>query len=275
MVMPDYRPSHWHWPGGAACFVEPWTWQVAPLGLVYRSYLAGVKEPRLATVWFHEKNRGWLWDSTLGGRVGLLRYGTRTAVRPDGWQLDVEAAAFPRLDPNEDRDLVASDFRAGIPLTYGDGPYRVKFAYYHLSSHLGDELLLKNPDTIRLNFTRDVLVWGHSYYLTDDWRIYGEVGWAFYDDGGAEPWEFQFGLEYSPLRPSGLHSAPFLALNGHLRQELNFGGNFVLQAGWQWRATAGEQLIRTGLQYYNGGSPQSSFFRASEQQIGIGLWYDY
>ena len=29
--------------------------------------------------------------------VGLLRYGAPGAANPEGWQLDIEGAAFPRL----------------------------------------------------------------------------------------------------------------------------------------------------------------------------------
>jgi hypothetical protein len=30
-----------------------------------------------------------------------------------------------------------------------------------------------------------------------------------------------------------------------------------------------------GLHYYNGESPQFSFFDDFEQQLGFGVWYDY
>jgi hypothetical protein len=39
---------------------EPWTWQVVPTGLMYRSYLAGNHEPRLGSQLVHDRNLGWL-----------------------------------------------------------------------------------------------------------------------------------------------------------------------------------------------------------------------
>jgi hypothetical protein len=33
--------------------------------------------------------------------------------------------------------------------------------------------------------------------------------------------------------------------------------------------------MRLGLHYYNGESSQLQFFDKFEQQIGIGLWYDF
>lgn len=241
---------------------------------MYPSYLAGIKEPRFASQWVHERNLGWIWDIALGGRVGILRYGTDKALRPDGWQLDIEGAGMPRLDLERDRDLVAADFRFGVPLTYGLGRFRTKFGYYHLSSHLGDEYLVRHPDAQRINYSRDVLVWGNSWYLTDALRLYAEAGWAFFSDGGSEPWEFQFGIDYSPAHPSGLLGSPFFALNAHLREEVRFGGNTVVQAGWQWRG-ASSHLFRVGMHYFAGKSDQFEFFNQYEEKLGVGLWYDY
>ncbi len=257
-------------------FGQAWSWQLLPEGLIYRSYLAGVHEPRLSAVYFFDFDRnGWLIDTTIGARIGLLRYGTETDIRPEGFQLDLEAAAFPRLNPESEMDLVSSDFRFGVPFTWGRGSYQVKLAYYHLSSHLADELLLKDPTIPRLNFSRDVIVLGNSYYLTTDLRLYAEAGWAFYSDGGSDPWELQFGIDYSPLLPTFGRGSPFVALNGHLREEVNFGGNFVAQLGWQWRGKYTERLLRVGVHYLTGPSPQFQFFRDSEEQLGVGVWYDF
>ncbi len=252
-----------------------WSFQLLPEGLIYHSYLAGVKESRLASAWNYEKDWGWMWDVTLGGRVGILRYGSEGGSRPEGWQLDIEGAAMPRLDLEHERDVIAADFRAGVPLTFGRGPYQTKFGYYHLSSHLGDEFMLRFPDVERINYSRDVLVWGHSLYWGDDLRFYAEAGWAFCSDGGSEPWEFQFGIDYSPVAATGcLRGAPFAAINWQIQQELDYSGRLVVQAGWQWRGATG-RLFRIGAQYFNGKSEQFEFYRDYEEKIGMAIWYDF
>ena len=149
-----------------------------------------------------------------------------------------------------------------------------KFGYYHLSSHIGDEYLLKYPDFPRINYVRESLVSGLAVYLNPNLRLYSEAGYAFYIDGGAKPWEFQFGADFSPAEPTGLGGAPFFAINGHLRQENDFGGNMTVQTGWQWRGRTGH-LLRFGMQYFNGMSDQYQFYNRFEEQIGAGLWYDY
>lgn len=261
---------------GADAYCEPWEWHVLPDGLIYRSYLAGQREPRLAALFAYErKSARWLLDGTLGGRVSLFRYGTLGGVRPEGWEFDVEGAAFPRLDLDEEFDLQATDYRAGAMITHGVDRWQTKFAYYHLSSHLGDEFMVKNPTIERINYVRDALVLGLGYFLVDSVRLYGEAGWAFNTDGGAKPWEFQFGAEFSPAYAFGARGAPFAAVNGHLREENNFGGNVSAQIGWQWLSETTGSRLRTGFQYLNGKSPQTQFFNQFEEQIDIGLWYDY
>ncbi|MBN1589315.1 MAG: DUF1207 domain-containing protein [Pirellulales bacterium] len=257
--------------------VEPcnvWTWQVVPEGLMYRSYLAGVREPRIGIQLFDESGAGWLWDGSIGGRIGLLRFGTDDPIWPEGWQLDAEAGAFPRLTADEDGDLISTDFRYGFGLSQRRGSWESKQAFYHLSSHLGDEYQLTHPELNRINFSRFVIVLGGAFYPLDNVRVYGEAGYSFYCDGGTKPWEFQFGVDYSPLNPSGPWGAPFFAVNGHLRQEVDFGGNFTLQTGWQWRGATG-RLARVGFHYFNGQSDQYQFFREHEQQVGVGFWYDF
>lgn len=261
-------------PGVDTTPTNDWHWQVLPNGIIYQAYLAGEKESRLSAHLIHENEYDFLWDSTLGGRVGILRFGNTDPWKPEGFQIDVEGSAQVRLCVPDDVDVQATDYRGGVPLTYGIGQHRFKVGYYHISSHLGDEFLLDHPTYNRLNFARDTLYVGYAYFVTPNLRVYADIGWAFYIDV-SQPWEFQFGFDYAPAYPTGLRGAPFFAMNGHLREELNFGGNLTVEAGWAWRADDSTHLLRTGLIYYNGASPQYSFYRNFEQQIGYGLWFDY
>jgi hypothetical protein len=249
-----------------------WDWQILPDGLIYRPYLAGPKESRLASHVVHGRHDNWLWEATLGRQAGLLRWGSHDPDFPLGFQIDVEGSAQARLDLQDEVDVRSVDFRAGVPITFGYGRHRTKIGYYHISSHLGDEFLLKHPDFDRLNFARDALILGHAYYLTPSQRIYGEAGWAFYTDVAKE-WEFQFGYEFNPVYWMTRHGSPFFAIHGHLREELNYGGGLAVQTGWAWRARSGRQL-RMGMHFYNGKSTQYSFFNDHEQLIGFVIAYD-
>ncbi len=251
-------------------------YQFLPKESLYPFYIADKKASRLGSIiqHGHDDFDDLVWDVSLGGRFGLIRYTDNDPEFPRGWQVDIEGAGLVRLDLRQEHDVRAADFRAGLPITYSFGRFQTRFGYYHLSSHLGDEFLLKNPGFPRVNYSRDVLFVGGSLWLSRSTRIYGEAGWAFYSDI-SEPWEFQFGIESAPYRPTGLRGAPYYAIGTSLRQEVNFSGNFVAQVGWAWRAWDHSGMLRTGLHYYNGKSSQFSFYDSFEEFVGWGLWYDF
>ena len=251
-----------------------WKWQFAPNGLLYPSYLAGQKESRMGTQADYVRGYGWEWDSTLGGRAGLFRYGSEDPVHPEGWQLDVEGAAFPRLDLMMERELRSVDFRIGVPLTYRIGPWETKLAYYHLCSHAGDQFMLDFPEVGRVPYIRDAIDLGFAYCPMPNLRLYSEFGWAFNATGGAKPFDLQLGAELSNQELTGWRGTPFAAIHAHLRQENDFGGNVTFETGWQWRGQ-NTHLVRLGLICADGMGEEYQFYNKYQSQIGFGLWYDF
>jgi len=262
-------------PGSETC-TECYGWTLLPKSLVYKPYMAGEKESRLSAHIAKIEDDTTVFDGNLGGRFGVLRYGQDSDTwLAEGIQWDVEGSAHVRLDIPEDVDVRSVDFRAGthVSWSYSNPQLRGRFGYYHISSHLGDEFLMKNPSFQRVNYARDVLILGHSYYVNPNLRVYGEVGWAFYHKV-SDPWELQFGVEWAPTAPTGFHGKPFLAINGRLQEELNYGGALTVQTGWAWVGEVPGKTLRVGLHYHNGASSQFSFYNTYEQQIGFGIWYD-
>jgi len=268
---------------------DNWTWQLFPDGFIYPTYLAAVQN-RLGGVWNYDEHVNWIWDITLGGRAPLIRYGNRSTVYPEGWQLDLEGSVNLRLALKIGMDMEANDFRAGFPLSYGTKTWQVRTGYYHVSSHVGDERVLryipnggeepyKNrglESNSRFNYWREAWLLGYAYRPTPNTRLYAEVDYAFMIGELTKPWHFQFGAEYSPRYPArGEWGTPFAAINARLMQEHDFDGNLTVQTGWQWRGSR-NQLFRIGVQYFAGVSEQYSFLvHRREHKIGFGFWYDF
>ena len=250
-------------------------YEILPAGLMYRSYIAGEKEPRFQSMWLNETGRGRVWETQIGGRVGLLRYGTPEAVNPQGWQLDMEGGAQARVDPQQQSDLESVDFRFGLLSTWRFSRHSFKAGYYHLSSHIGDEYLLRNTTFQRTNYVRDSAIVGWTFDMTEDMSVYGEVGYAAGAEGGAKPLEFQYGYQYTPLRAYGFQGAPFFGINGHTREDFNWISSVNTVAGWQWRSKQTNHLFRVGVQYYTGPAIQWEFVGRNETLCGAGLWFDY
>lgn len=251
-------------------------WHVLPRGLLYRSYLAAEKEPRMQFLQHHDsRSDRTVWDAVLGGRVGLLRHGSVNTCNPQGFQLDLEGAVFARVLPDEPSAMLeGSDYRVGLFGTWRRDQLSWKLGYYHISSHVGDEYLLAHPGFVRINYVRDSTLAGVSWDFNPALRIYGETGYAPGTQGGAEPLEFQFGGEYTPAI-TGRQGAPFIATNAHLRQDFDFEGGYSVVAGWGWQGRETGHRLRLGLSYYNGPSLQYEFFDRWENLVGGGIWLDY
>ncbi len=256
------------------CSDEPWDWHMMPRTILYQAYLAGQRESRMNTMFTYDPGLGWQWDSIVGGRAAILRYGNLDPDYPEGWQLDVEGAAFVRMNVEEQSDVDATDYRGGVWLTRREGPWETKFGYYHISSHLGDEYLERFPTEVRNDYLRDAVVLGAAYRITPDLRVYGEFGYAFKIRGPAKEWELQFGIEYAKQTFTGLYGHPYWAFNVRLREEVRWGGNVTGQLGWAWTGRGGDKF-RLGFQWWTGKTHQVVFMEESEQHIGFGLWYDF
>ena len=106
-LYPLPNPANWS---------EVWDWHLLPNRLIYRPYLAGVYQPRMAAVFNLNEDSQWKWDLSIGGRIRVVRYGSGNEIIPQGWQLDLEEAAFPRLAlPGQ--ILEATNYRFGVPLS--------------------------------------------------------------------------------------------------------------------------------------------------------------
>jgi hypothetical protein len=276
---------------------ESWDWQLFPDGFIYPTYLAAVQN-RLEGVWNYDKDEDWIWDITLGGRTPLMRYGNRSPVFPEGWQLDLEGSVHLRLQMHECMDMEANDFRFGLPVSYGTKIWQFRTGYYHVSSHMGDERIIRNypggdpaikqkdgdpnflgnrlTSVYRINYYREALLFSYSFRPTPNTRLYAEADYAVMTGVDTKPWHFQFGAEYSPVYPArGAWGTPFAAINTRLMQEHNFDGNFTVQTGWQWRGSR-NQLFRIGVQYFGGVSDQYEFIVGHrEHKVGFGVWYDF
>lgn len=249
---------------------------VMPAGLLYQPYAAAPHEPGLNSVAKYDLSKDeWRWDSTLGGRIGIYRQNFPAFAELDAWQVDVEGASVFRLNPELDMDVESYDVRFGVLWTGRRDRLAWKFGYFHLSSHLGDELLFYDPTVPRIHFVRESLVLGTSLQATPKWRLYGEVAWAFAVRGQAKPMHFQLGSEYVAIPFAPRYGAPFTALNLQLRQESNYAAGVTVLSGWQWKGEKSGRTLRLGMHYFNGPSNQYAFFDRFDNQVGAGVWLDF
>src|SRR5438477_8141724 len=245
-------------------------------GVVFQPLLADPKEPQFFAAYLWERS------PRLAPRLGSVGFGQTIGVASGRtWQVAIAAAVFSQF--NLDRptaDLMNTDYRVGLPVTYRHARVTTRLQLYHQSSHLGDEYMVHaNAQRVDLTFEAAELLLSEQLAA---WRVYG---------GG----EYLFTHSPADLRPGVLHGGVEYRQPGVLVHLGRLATGRVVAAldaksfqdrGWDvgWSAITGLELgdplaraHRGGwrwsvlLRAYTGPAPYGEFFRDRVASLGVGL----
>lgn len=260
----DYQRPGFLWDG-------PYEFVMVPRTLLWTVPLANQREPRMYAKFSNAIDNNTI-DTAIGGQFGIARVGPKN--RPlEGFQVDGFAVAFTRFDRR--RVLMATDFRAGAPWTYAKGPWQLKLAYEHTSSHLGDDYIEATGAT-KIAYVRDEAVLGVARWFWDEVRVYGQLGYAAHTSdvigGRRDRWDM--GVEWSKRCATDWWGRPFFAYDLEFRHDQNYAANSTLQVGWMWM-NANLYALRLAFEYYTGRNPYGQFFHDEEDWIAFNVLYDW
>jgi hypothetical protein len=111
-------------------------------------------------------------EVAIGDDFGLYRW----CLGPDGdrgrLQLNVGAGIFADFDFHDTKDLLSSDYYGRVPIEYRLGRWSSRFMFFHISSHLGDDLI---RTTHQVNATQEwnAIIELISYDVSAFFRLYG------------------------------------------------------------------------------------------------------
>ena len=245
-------------------------------GVAFRALLADPKEPQFFAAYLWERS------PRLAPRLGSVGFGQTIGVVNTGtWQVAIAAAVFSQFNlARPTADLMNTDYRVGLPLTYRHAGLTTRVQLYHQSSHLGDEYMVyANAQRVDLTFEAAELLLSEQLAA---WRVYG---------GG----EYLFTHSPADLRPGLLHGGVEYRQPGVLVHLGRLATGRVVAAldaksfqdrGWDvgWSAITGLELgdplaraHRGGwrwsvlLRAYTGPAPYGEFFRDRVASLGVGL----
>src|SRR5213076_883706 len=139
----------------------------ATSGAVFQPLLADPKEPQFFAAY--------LWEDSprLAPRLGSVGFGQTIAVMSArAWQVAIAAAVFSHFNlARPTADLMNTDYRVGLPVTYRHARVTARLQLYHQSSHLGDEYMVHaNAQRVDLTFEAAELLVSQQPAA---WRLYG------------------------------------------------------------------------------------------------------
>lgn len=195
----------------------------------------------------------------------------------DGWwEVGVQAGVFSVFDLDaESFDLINSDYLVGVPVSYRRGNLSAMLRVAHESSHLGDELLLREDAPERVGISFEVVDLRVSWE-PGPLRVYAGGGYLFDVHPDLERWLVQYGVEFrSPWPPPEAGWRPILGVEVQQREETDWNIDLSLRAGVQFDGILAPRNLQLLLEYYRGHSPNGQFFTEKIESLGIGLHFHF
>ena len=220
-----------------------------------------------------------LWQASFGDSVAFY---SGPGFGLDTFELGVQAALFATLDlQNQSQPLINADYMAGGYVAGRAGRVGVLTRVYHISSHLGDELLLFGPPVFRKNFSYE------SWETFVDYegelrgvrlRPYAGGGWIFHETGPDKYGDLslQYGLDAELPYLDEYSVVPFAAVDVQHLQSLDWQADVSAQLGVRLRqpdADGGQFSI--ALTYYDGRNPSGQFFVDDLRTAGVAIRYSF
>ena len=256
--------------------LSEWQSGLLPGGSLFKPLVADPRWPHFAASYQRHLRDPQLLD------VAAVSFGETFSLYRDRlgrgwWELGVQAGVFAVFDLDAfSKDLVNADYLVAFPLSYRYADFSAMFRFFHQSSHLGDEFLLRTK-TARVNLSYESVDAKVSYEFGDLARIYAGVGYLFdQDPSNLKPWSIQYGLEYTspwPARDKGWR--PIAGVDLQHREQNDWSVDFSARAGVQLDGVLATRKMQLLIEYFNGRSPNGQFYREKIEYIGLGTHFHF
>jgi len=251
-----------------------------PVGDLFKPLIADLKQPRFFVSYHRYRYSA---ETVNISSVGVGEsFGLYRAVDPvdgSGWQVSFEGGLLAQFNlDTSSKDLLNTDYFAGVPVSYRTGALSWRANLYHQSSHLGDEYLL-HAKTRRVEFSYEALNVTGSYEL-HEWRGYlgGEVILR------KQPHDLktltaQAGIEYYGSSPWWGRGIPVGGLDLKSTEEHHWAVNASISAGLEFRGDppGDHRYIRVMLDGYKGFNPHGQFYTENMRinYYGAGVYWGF
>jgi len=191
--------------------------------------------------------------------------------------IGIEAGIFSVFDLDHPLAcMVNTDFYVSLLLTYAVNNWSWRFRLWHLSSHLGDEFMLYNPNVTRYNRSDNGFDLFASWQPTPALRLYLGIGDVVWQDPlfVTAPFYVQWGAEIRKFgcrdRFNRLYVQPFLAMNFRTFQRMNYSIDQTYALGIEWsRVQYVGRKFRIFSEYHHGYCDEGQFIDLSCEYFAL------
>jgi hypothetical protein len=181
-------------------------------------------------------------------------------------------------------ELMNTDWLVGIPLTYAFDKWSFRVRVYHISGHLGDELIVDEPKYLkkRKNPSMEALEWISSYQFSSGLRVYGGPGWVFDSDDTfkLKPLYVKYGSEVrlfgQKLYYHRLYGTPFFVVHLENWEQRQWNLDQFYLLGYEISKLQGVgRKMRLYFEYHQGYSYEGQFFNKKTRYGQFGFSWGF
>ncbi len=252
-------------------------WEGMPDGLLFCPLSADRREPTSHLAWV-DLEAPWLESrglfATIGDRIPLFRWSDAGGV--SAVQFSVAAGVVSLFDADvRSFDLILVDYFVGFPMTARRGAWSIRVRPFHWSSHLGDEFLLRDGQTIS---RREVSLEAVEAVIAHQWGpLRGFAGGEWWIDRVPDDLPAGLGVLGAEVRPgkslrigSGLGVEPVAAI--HLRwSQVERGPSLSARAGVELGSSGAGRRLALQFEWFRGQSPLGQFWQSPLRFFGVSL----
>ena len=200
----------------------------------------------------------------------------------NGVQLGVAGAVFAQFDvATTSYDLLNADYLIGLPLTFRAGAFSGRARVYHQSSHLGDEVLLREnpPSRENLSFESAELLLSVDVSAL---RVYGGGEYFFHRDPADLPDQLAHaGIELRPRASVNFGALAVGRLVGaadvKVVNDTSSRTAVSARAGFEFGRPRDTDIPARHWsvlgEYYEGPAPYGQFHRRKVRLVGVGFHF--
>ena len=214
-------------------------------------------------------------EVVIGHSVAVLRMDDGTTA-DRAVTLGFELGLFSRFFmETSQKDLINVDFRVGLPISIRHDDWQVRITLRHLSSHVGDEYLVRFPERLvqqgnkLIQRTRDGVEGLLARTFGSGGRVYAGGDLNYHVNEGVSRAVLRTGVEWEARAP-GVDAGiwPFFAANFEY-PSLTARSGTTLMTGMGFRVN--ERLLRLEARAHFGSSPMGQLGEAEETFFGLGI----
>lgn len=253
---------------------KPGVNELMPSGTSYNAPIGDPKWPRFSVGYqnhFKKTPVHNMYFLSFGENLALYRHKNNSLI----YELGIQAGLFGAMDISSNPTrLINSDYFVGIGLSIvKNKKWQNMVQFSHLSSHLGDELLVSTPHLTkkRINLSYETLKW-LSAYKFNSLRPYAGIGYIVHrDPSSLKPLTFEGGLDYISEEKFIFHTTRAVAgLHVHSWEENKFKPTLNIRTGLQLENPVWQGRLLQGLiDYSYGKSRHGQFYKQKEHYIGV------